>query len=293
MIARQFELNSGVRHELRSVWRVTQNQLIHSMRYSNKFRLELVGHVLIILPIILTAWAFSDGRNSARLESITGLPDQLTFVILGFVAFTALGVGNMIMQDSHVAGGIVYEMITGTLERMFVLPVRRITVVLGIANYYLLLFTFHALTLFAGAWLLFGFNPEFSALGLLLAIYALLCLLALNLSLGIMGAALTLSTKDSQTYLLLIHRPAAIVSGAYFLIELIPQPFKALAYANPIAYAVDAFRGALNDNPLLIDSLAVEFAVLTGIVIAMGVTAAVVYTRMMRKMDREGTLGMF
>lgn len=287
------ELRGGVVHELRSLLRVTLNQLAHSMRYTNKFRIELFGHILIILPVVLTAWAFSDGRDSARLESITGLPDQLTFIIFGFVAFTALGVGNMVLQDSHVAGGISYEMITGTLERMFVLPIRRITVILGIANYYLLMFTFQSVTLFIGAWLIFGFDPDVTMSGVLLAIYALFCLLAINLSLGIIGAALTISTKDPQTYLLLVHRPAAIVSGAYFLIELIPQPFKALAYANPIAYAVDAFRGALTNRPLLIDSLATEFVVLTGIVILTGIAAAVVYSRLMRKMDREGTLGMF
>ncbi|MDA1278880.1 MAG: ABC transporter permease [Chloroflexi bacterium] len=293
MIAPTPELRSGPGHEIRSLLRVTSNQLNQSMRYTNKFRLELIDHVFIVLPVILTAWAFSDGRDSARLESLTGLPDQLTFVILGFVAFSALGIGNMIMQDSHVAGGVWYEMITGTIERMFVLPIRRVTVILGIANYYLLLFTFHAITLFAGAWLLFGFDPEITMSGVLLGTYALVCLLALNLSIGIMGAALTLATKDAQTYLLVIHRPAAIVSGAYFLIEIIPQPFKSLAYANPIAYAVDAFRGALTDKPLLIDSLAVEFAVLTGIVIATGAAAAAIYIRMMRKMDREGTIGMF
>jgi len=293
MIGQPREFRSGFRHEFRSLWRVTQNQLNHSMRYTNKFRLELIGHVFIVLPVVLTAWAFSDGRSSARLESLTGLPDQLTFVILGFVAFSALGVGNMVLQDSHVAGGVWYEMITGTMERMFILPVRRITVILGIANYYVLLFTLHAITLFGGAWIIFGFNPEISLGGLLLAMYALVCLLALNLSIGIMGAALTLATRDAQTYLLLIHRPAAIASGAYFLIEIIPQPFKAFAYANPIAYAVDAFRGALTNNPLLMDSLVLEFAVLTGIVIAAGAAAALFYTRMMHKMDREGTLGMF
>ena len=283
----------GARHEFRSLWRVTLNQLTISMRYSNKFRMELVGHVLIVLPVVLTAWAFSDGRDSARLESITGLPDQFTFVIIGFVAFTALGVGNMILQDTHVAGGVAYEMITGTLERMFVLPVRRATVVLGIANYYLILFTFHAVTLFIGAWLLFGFNPDISVSGVLISLYALVALLAVNLGIGVIGAAVTMATKDGQIYLLLIHRPAALVSGAYFLVELIPQPFKALAYVNPIAYCVDAFRGALTGEPILMDSLALELVIVTGIVIGVGILAVIIYTRMMTKMDRTGTLSFF
>lgn len=289
----EYEQSQGAWHEFRSMWRVSLNQLIVSSRYQNKFRMEMVGHVLIILPVILTAWAFSDGRSSGRLESLAGLPDHFTFVILGFIAFTALGVGNMILQDTHVSGGIAYEMLTGTLERMFVLPVRRLTVVLGIASYYLLLFLFHAVTLFAGAWLIFGLNPEPSAAGLAWAAYTLLALLAVNLSLGIMGAAITLAFKDEQVYLLAIHRPATILSGAYFLVELMPQPFKVLAYVNPIAYCVDGFRGALTGRPLLMDSLGAEMAMIGAIVVGLGMAATFTYQKLMRRMERTGSLSLF
>jgi len=33
------------------------------------------------------------------------------------------------------------------------------------------------------------------------------------------------------------------MSGAYFLLPTVPEPFRTLAWLNPIAYAVDAFRG--------------------------------------------------
>ncbi len=287
------DVSAGLGHEFRSMMRVSYNQLLHSTRYRNKFRMELIAHVLILLPVILAAWAFSDGRESSRLFELTGLPDQFTFVILGSIAFTALGVGNMMLQDSHVAGGISFEMMTGTLERMFVMPVRRVTVVLGIGNYYLVLFTWQAVTLFIGAWIVFGFDPEITALGLAQSAWAFVVLLVMNMALGVMGAALTMATKDGQMYLLFIHRPAAIVSGAYFLIELMPQPFKALGYANPIAYAIDGFRGALTAEPLLVSSAVGALGVATAWAAGLTLLAVYVYRRMLRRMDAEGNLSFF
>ncbi len=239
--------------------------------------MELISHVFILIPIILAAWAFSDGRGSERLEQLTGLSDQFTFIILGFVAFTALGIGNMMLQESHIAFAISYEMMTGTLERMFLMPVRRITILLGIGNYYIALFTFQALTLFLGAWLIFGFEPELTTRGLLFALWAVLVLVVTNVTLGIIGAALTLAFKDNQMYMLVIHRPAALVSGAYFFIDLMPQPMKFLAYINPVSYAVDAFRGALTGTPLLTDSTLIALLAASAYTVALCLLAGLVY----------------
>lgn len=273
--------------------RVTRNQLALSLRYKNRFRMELSSHLLILLPIVLAAWAFSDGRGSGRLEELTGLPDQFTFVVLGFVAFTALGVGNMMLQESHAAFAISYEMMNGTLERMFLMPVKRFTIVLGIGNYYVGLFSFQAATLFFGAWIVFGFSPDISEAGILYTIWATLVLLGINVTLGIIGAALTLAFRDNQMYLLVIHRPAALVSGAYFFVELMPQPFKLLTYINPIAHAVDSFRGVLTGSPLLTNSLTISLITTSTYMLGLIVLAVFVYRRLIRRMEREGTLSLF
>ena len=281
------------RHEVRVLLRVALHQLLLEMRYRNKFVIDLLGHLLAVLPIMLTAWVFTDGRASARLLELTGLPDQFTFMILGLIAFTALGVGNMVTIDTNVAGGVSGEMVTGTLERLFTAPVHRLTLVFGISVYYLILFTYQAVTLFVGAALVFGFDPALTAGGLAWAAAALVALLALNLFLGIIGASLIMAFKDQTVYTFLVHRPMAMVSGAYFLIELVPQPFKALAYVNPLAYAIDAFRGALTGKTLLLSSLGTEVALLAGMVVVAGIAAVLVFRRMMVRLARTGQLGLF
>ena len=95
----------GARQELRAPCLATLHQLLVESRYRVKFGIDLLGHLLATLPILLTAWAFSDGRASDRLAELTGLPDQFTFMILGLIAFTSLGIGNMVLLETHVAGG--------------------------------------------------------------------------------------------------------------------------------------------------------------------------------------------
>ena len=283
----------GLRDEVRILLRVARHQLNVQTRYRNKFIIDLVGHLMATLPIILTAWAFSDGRASARLAELSGLPDQFTFILLGLIAFTALGVGNMVMLDTHVAGGVASEMQTGTLERLFTTPVRRLTLVLGISLYYLLLFTYHSITLFAGAALIFGFEPALTAEGLMWGALSLLLLLLLNLFLGIVGAGLIMAFKDRTVFTLIIQRPMAMISGAYFLVDLIPHPFKLLAYVNPLAYAIDAFRGALTGSPLLVSSLALEMIIVAGLVAVSGAASLVLFRRMMVRLERTGALALF
>ena len=157
----------------------------------------------------------------------------------------------MILLETHVAGGLATEMAAGTLERLFTMPVHRLSLVLGIAIYYLVLFCYQSITLFAGAALLVGFEPAVTAGGLLQAALALLLLLALNLFLGIAAAGLVMAFKDHTVSVLLFHRPMAMLSGAYFLVELIPNPFRWLACVNPVAWAIDLFRGTLTGTTLL------------------------------------------
>ncbi len=283
----------ALRQEVWAFGRVALHQLMLESRYRNKLIIDLVGHLLATLPIVLTAWAFTDGRASARLQELTGLPDQFTFLIFGLIAFTALGVGNMVTLDTHVAGGVSGEMVTGTLERLFTTPVHRITLVLGIFLYYLVLFTYQSITLFIGAAIVFGFDPVLSPPGLVWAAAALGGLLLLNLFFGIIGASLIMAFKDHDVYALLLYRPMAIVSGAYFVIELIPQPFKALAYLNPLAYAIDSFRGALTGTTLLLDSLEEQMALLATMILVVGALSFFIFGRMVKRLTRTGQLALF
>ena len=109
--------------ELRGFFAVAYNDLNIAARYKLKFVTELTAQALGVAPIAITAWVFSNGRFSPRLFELTGLSDQTTFVLLGFIGFAAIGVGNPVLLTSDAGSAIEYEMMTGTLERNFLAPV--------------------------------------------------------------------------------------------------------------------------------------------------------------------------
>lgn len=280
-------------HELQAGLAVARRTALVELRYRNKFAMDLIGHLIGLAPIVLTAWALSGGRHSNRLTELAGLPDPFTFVLLGFVAFSSIGLGSILMLYTGAWSNVGWEQTNGVFERNMLAPVRRGTILFGISGYFTTLFAYHAVTLFLFGWLIFGLQPEVTWTGLGLGIVALLCLLVTSCSLGVIGASLTLGFKEEELYLLIVSRPMTVLSGAYFLIELVPQPFRALAMVNPLAYAIDAFRGALTGHPLLVPNNGVAIGAAIAVAAGMSILAIPVHRRMTHRMVQKGTLGLF
>jgi ABC-2 type transport system permease protein len=92
--------------------------------------------------------------------------------------------------------------------------------------------------------------------------------------------------------MILIHRPMLLMSGAYFPLPTVPEPFRTLAWLNPIAYAVDAFRGALTGATVLLP-LGQEIVVL-GVAAVLALVAGVyLFERLMTGWLRSGSLGAY
>ena len=85
---------------------------------------------------------------------------------------------------------------------------------------------------------------------------------------------------------------ADLLSGAYFLIPTIPEPFRTLARFNPIAYAVDAFRGSLSGVTILLP-LDVEIAILAVTSVAITAAGFWLFDRLMAHWLRTGALGAY
>jgi ABC-2 type transport system permease protein len=279
--------------ELRAIPTIAQNKLLIETRYRGKFSLDVLAHLLGIAPIALTAWALSGGRASARLLEVAGIQDNLTFIVLGFVAFSAVGLGSTLMLYTGAPYALAWEQELGTIERQFLAPIRRGTVLVGMTAYFTALFAYHAVTLFLLAWLVFGLRIDVTASSVFLALAAMLSLVMISVGLAVIGAGLILAFKQEEIFLLVVSRPMTLLAGAYFLVELIPQPFRAIAMANPIAYAVDAFRGALTGQTVLVGTPQAAAWVALAAATALCLLAIPIYRRMVSHMSKKGTIGLF
>lgn len=98
-------------------------------------------------------------------------------------------------------------------------------------------------------------------------------LVALSVTVIGFGLALASQFHDSQGYGLVVNFllfPLAFLSGAFYPLANLPLPLRAVGYANPLTYGIDALRAALigySAFPLWLD--------LTGVGIGATITVAV------------------
>lgn len=268
---------------------VARRELLVEVRQRNKFVLDLTGHVLGLMPVVMTAWAAAAG-GITRVGP-AGI-NWLTFVVLGYVAFAAFGVASPVISFTGMAFALSHERQTGTLERNLLVPAPRLLVVLGSGVYYTGLFLFHVVSLLVIAFVFLPLDVVWSRSALATAALVLVLIVALSVGFGVLAAGVMLASRDDSLVMILIHRPLLLMSGAYFLLPTIPEPFRTLAWLNPIAYAVDAFRGSLTGATVLL-SLPGDVLVLAACSAVLLFAALALFERLMARWLRSGSLGSY
>ncbi len=271
---------------------IARNELVLQTRYRTKFFLDLFSPVLALAPIVLTAHFLTAGRESSYLVQAVGLPDHFTFILLGYMAFAALGVGNPIMHYTGSAWAVRMLQETGTLERNLLSPAPREALVLGTGLYYAVLYLFHLACVLIASLLFFDLQLTITAAGVAVAIGLVAAMSLMSILLGFLMSAVSLVMRDGSVALLVIHRPFLLLTGAYFLVELLPQPFRFLAMINPLAYAIDAFRGSLSSSTLLLP-LPVECAIVAVSTVLIGIVGVWTYRRVLNRQLRKGDLSLY
>ena len=266
-----------------------KREVLEDLRQRNHFVLNWTGHLLGALPFLLTGYGLAGARRSAGLLAELGFPDWTAFVLLGYAAYAAFGVGNPLLTFTGLWFSVAGEQERGTLERTFVAPAPREAVIGGKALYYFGLYLFHVLTLLGATVLLSeggaGLPPE--RLALVAAV--LIGVFAMSLGLGLITTGILLAWHDSSLYFTFIHRPALLLSGAYFFIPVIPEPFRTLAYLNPVAHAVDAMRGSVMGTTALF-ALPIEVAIVAALALAMPALGVWMLRRLIDRLRRSGEL---
>jgi ABC-2 type transport system permease protein len=285
MVAAIATPTTGLRHHGMAAVAVALKELQVQARYRNKFLSDVLSHFLGIAPILLITFAMSG--SSVNGSAVTDLTrNQVLFVLLGYTAFVAFGFGTPIMLYTGMAWGITQDVQSGTIERNFLAPVPRTLIVLGLGFYYMVLYAFHAITLIVLAALFLSGSMTLSGTALQVATADVLALLALSVGLGLASAGVYLLVKDGSFFLLVVHRPFMILSGAVFFIDLLPTPLKILAYANPVTYGVDAFRGALGGRDTILPMWGEVGIVFAGAAVAATLGAWIFWTVLRRQLAR-------
>jgi ABC-2 type transport system permease protein len=147
---------------------------------------------------------------------------------------------------SGVGFGLIAELRSGVIERLRVTPVSRFAMLLGRTMRDILIMVVQALILILLA-LPFGLSIHPVGIVLMLALLALLGLMMTPVSYAV---ALWLKSEDSFAPLIFtVSLPLLLLSGVLLPLSFAPPWLRAIAAANPLAYAVDASRAIFNNQP--------------------------------------------
>jgi ABC-2 type transport system permease protein len=220
----------------------------------------------IVTALIQPAvWLFIVGRGlGATFQGpVPGL-DYVAFMFPGVIGMTIL------FTSVFSAVSIVWDREFGFLKEVLVAPVSRTAIVVGkaLSGSTVAVFQGTLVLLLAPAAGVPLTLPSFlSALGVMLLVSFALS------SAGILVAARMESMQGFQLVMNFVVMPMYFLSGAIFPLSGLPAWMKALARVNPLAYGVDALKGALlgvHEFPLLTDVavlLAVAVLLISGAVL--------------------------
>lgn len=247
---------------LRDTWLVFERYIGITLRNPAWVVIGLVQPLLYLLLFapLLKSIARSPGfpPGGAFNVFVPGLVIQLGLFGAAFVGFS-----------------LIAELRLGVVERLRVTPVSRLSMLLGRAFR-------DVVNLLVGSLLLillsipFGLEIHLVGLLIVLGLQALIGLLFASLSYAL---ALWLKSEDSVAPLLTTATlPLLLLSGVLLPLSLAPGWLRAIAAANPLAYAVDAARALFNDH--LNDVSVIKGAAIMAVLAAAAVvTAARTFSR--------------
>lgn len=203
-------------------------------------------------------------------DNPAGTGSTLQWFVPGIIVMSCL------FATSMTGSNLLYELTTGSHERMLVTPLRRPSLLIGRALKEIVPMFAQALIIVAVT-LPFGFR--FNVLG---ALVGLVILAAFCVGLGALSYTLALASKNSEWMFWAVQQtllfPLLLLAGMLLPVDSGPGWLQTLSQFNPLTYVVDAQRALFAGD-------IVSTTVLAGLASAAGVMALglAVGTRAMRR----------
>lgn len=203
------------------------------------YRFAFLWQIFSILFSILIFYFISRlfGNNASNLLQNYG-GDYFSFVLIGLAFSNFLGVGL-----GSFSGNIRSEQVTGTIESLFLTPVKSSAIVLGLSAWNFCYAVIQVLIYFIFGVVLFGINFNYANLGTSFLIF-ILTLVSLS-SIGIISAGFITIFKRGDPVAWIIGSLFDLLGGVFFPVSLLPQSLQNLSSILPITHSLNAMRLAL------------------------------------------------
>ncbi len=235
-------LNERVKGELFATLYVLKKEIKLWKRYPSRILFMLLMPFLSILTLYFQGQALVGETQSEAFESFAGTQDYLVFIILGsalfiFVSTAIWGIGNAIRR----------EQMMGTLESIWVAPVSKFTVFMGIALFDGLFSIYIAFMQLLFSSIILPVNLMVPQMGVVMGLTFLLIFALYGL--GFFFTGIVLLFKEIEDFTNLINQTLRMITPVSYPLSVLPAPVAFLALFIPLTYALEGARGYLGVGP--------------------------------------------
>lgn len=263
-----------------------KKELLFLIRYPMQIIFEILLPVINMLPAIFLAIYLTSSNDIKSFEKVTGTNDYFVFISIGIV----FSIFNSIQEQTSYV--LSKEMWMGTLEQIWISPVKKINLVLG-----WIFFSFIKAILYTIAsaiilkFIFIYLNISFSIYSLPLLVLSVLLLLAVSICSGIIICSITLNIKQVDSFVFLITGAVPLLSGITFPISVLPPKIQMISKVLPTTYIFDLIRHSILRSNTIFEPI-MELTLVFFYVIIMMIISVFIFKLLKRRVEKCGTIYM-
>lgn len=267
---------------------VLKARLLIISRYKGSLLMELfMPIVFAALPILLGISIANAGTPvGENWETSTGTQDFKGYMLIGACTFTVV-----MLMTWLVGFWVRREMVTGTLESVWITPAKKYLVIAGVTGYALIrAFVAFIISFLLGS-LIFGINP-FQGNMLVAVAFILVGLLPLW-GISFLFGALILKIKEANSVINLLQWLLAFFMGVYFPVTALPSFLQFIAKSFPPTWMTNGVRAALLNIGYFFETWYMDLAVIFVFAAVLPLLGYAVFVGTERRLKKNEGMGMY
>lgn len=263
-----------------------KKELLFLVRYPLQIIFEVILPVINMLPAILLAIYLMSSNHIESFEKATGTKNYFVFISIGVV----FSIFNSIQEQTGYV--LSKEMWMGTLEQIWVTPIKKFNLILGWIFFSLIKAILYIIGSIIILKLIFIYlNISFSVYSLPLLTLSVLLLLAISICGGIIMCSITLSIKQVDSFVFLITGAVPLLSGITFPISVLPPKIQMISKVLPTTYVFDLIRHSILRSTTILDPTKELVLVFLYVIILM-IASVFIFKLLKRRVEKCGTIYM-
>lgn len=266
------------------IFAIVAKELSILKRHPLQLFYELLLPFVKSLPIILLGKHLIDNNGALSFSQTTGTDNSILFLGLS-ILFTIF-----IDIQEQVGFYLEREMWMGTLEQLWLTPVKKIGLIGGWIAFAMVKAIIYGLVT---CLLLFIFTANLMEIiinaNFILFFIVFVLLLLISVSNGIFISEISLRFRQSDSIIYFITFLIPVLSGVAYPIEVFPMPIRFISLLLPTTYAYDLMRYSIL-NTFTIFELWFELIILIILIIIHMFVAIKLFDSLVKRLEKWGTI---